>query len=187
HHFAALAADDGRPELPFDLIEGIDSCFRKKPRERQARRSTLFAARLVCFACCGCCHWHVRRPTAFNCLLAGASGFHGSAIFHVDPAPFTPALPGIGDGYPGSWCNGGDRQVLLIASAAGDRESRAQRHIGSPAIGQEAGRIPADRLVALRRVNMRPTATFVNSRPTRYCGSLLGQTQDVDACVSLWT
>jgi hypothetical protein len=34
-----------------------------------------------------------------------------------------------------------------------------------PAISQEAGRFFADRLVALRRTNMRSTSLFVNSDP----------------------
>jgi hypothetical protein len=42
----------------------------------------------------------MRGPTALDRLLAGASGFHGSAIFHMSPAPFTPALPEQGQVLP---------------------------------------------------------------------------------------
>src|SRR5215831_4128515 len=52
---------------------------------------------------------------------------------------------------------------------------------------RNAGKLSVKGLVARRTANMRPTPPFVNNRSTRYCGSLLGRTQDVDGCVSLWT
>ena len=37
HDLAALVADDGRAQLPLDLVERIDAGFGEEPRERQAR------------------------------------------------------------------------------------------------------------------------------------------------------
>jgi hypothetical protein len=50
--------------------------------------------------------------------------------------------------------------LILIRRAAGDLLSGQ-----TPGDPQEAGRFPADRLVALRRTNMRSTSPFVNSDP----------------------
>ena len=72
------------------------------------------------------------------------------------------------------------RQAFWISSAAGVRLLSGQK-LGT------LGSSPLNGLVARRGVNMRRTSPFVNTGSTRYCGSLLGRTQDVDSCVSLWT
>src|SRR5262249_37324076 len=92
HDLAALGADDGRAQFPFNFVERIDTSLGEKPWERQTWSGGLLRPPLRVL--CPGWHRHLRASPVFTRLLAGASGLNGSAIFHTSPAPFTPALPG---------------------------------------------------------------------------------------------
>ena len=81
HHFAALVADDGRAQIPFDLVERIDAGFGEEPRERQTRRTVagvFFGPRLLRIDE----GRHQPVPLLSAISLTCACSLVGSAIFH---------------------------------------------------------------------------------------------------------
>src|SRR6202035_3692276 len=80
YRLAALVADHGGPDLPFDLVERIDAGFGEEARERETGRGRghlRFGARLVPI------HDHIgsgrraRGHTRLGALLASARGLVG--------------------------------------------------------------------------------------------------------------
>src|SRR6185295_1287998 len=103
HQFAAFVADEGRADLPFDLVERIDARFREEARERQSRngwgrprfRPPFDGLRPFRIGRTRLLRLDKRRrrrgsTAALNRLLT--CGPVGSALFHVS-APFTPSVP----------------------------------------------------------------------------------------------
>ena len=81
HDLAALVADHGRAQLPLDLVERIDACFREEARERKARRGGRFLrARLVGFRRTP--GLLVALPLLVDRLLARAGRLVGRSLFH---------------------------------------------------------------------------------------------------------
>ena len=95
HHLAALVADDGRAQLPLDLVERIDAGFGEEARERQpGRRPRLLRAA----ASSRSRATQAATRLSFRCvstdLLASTCGLVGSAFFHV-PLRLLRGLPRI--------------------------------------------------------------------------------------------
>src|SRR5204863_8439429 len=93
HHFAALVADQGAPQLPFDFVERVDARIGEETRKSQARSCRLLRPRLV--------RIDKRRhtPAALDGLLAGC-GLISSALLHVS----TPIRSGIAGERPATPC-----------------------------------------------------------------------------------
>ena len=128
HHLAAFVADDRRAELPFDLVERIDAGFGEEARERQARTATSSFARG--FSVSDGNRRQVRRPAAFDRLLAGTSGLVGSAIFHEPSRRSLPAPEATSQELRGiPWR--GDRNLEVFG----------------PGVLEKAGSFSADRLL----------------------------------------
>ena len=96
HHLAALAADHGRADLPFDFVERIDTRFGEEPRERQTGDGwPPPSSRAESSPHRGEAH-EPPRFRGFPRFVVRHQRLDGSAILHVTPSA-PGARPGIGD------------------------------------------------------------------------------------------